>query len=275
MTDQRVVAGVEGSRFSSIVHIVETGSTNADLLAAAQSGMPEGAVLVTDHQTAGRGRQARVWHDDPGNAVLVSVLLRPAASSAGLIPLLYGLAASEAVESIVAATAEVPPTAPSEPGGGRRLALKWPNDLLVPELGERKLAGILAEATNRGADGGTLGVVVGMGLNLRWGSRPPDEIAARAATLEELTGRSVERWDVVRSILAALERWLIDAERHGPATVLDAYRDRCCTLGRAVRLQRPADVIEGVAVAVDDSGALVVETANRRVTVTAGDAHHL
>lgn len=266
MTDQRVVAGVEGSRFPAIVHVVETGSTNADLLAEAENGLAEGAVRVTDHQTAGRGRQARVWHDDPGNAVLMSVLLRPAVAAAGPIPLLYGLAATQAVEAIIAGAAAT---------RDRRLALKWPNDLLVPELAERKLAGILAEATTRGAEEGRLGVVVGMGLNLRWGSPPPDEIARRSATLEELTGSPVERWEVVRAVLASLERWLTVAEADGPEVVLDAYRDRCCTIGRTVRLQRPADVIDGVAVAVDDTGALVVETATGRETVTAGDAHHL
>lgn len=266
MTDQRVLAGVEGSRFSSIIHVVETGSTNADLLVGAEGGLAEGAVLVTDHQTAGRGRQARVWHDDPGNAVLMSVLLRPEASSVGLVPLLYGVAATEAVEGLVT---------PAPGPGRRRLALKWPNDLLVPELGERKLAGILAEATTRGAAEGTLAVVVGMGLNLRWGSPPPDEIARRAATLEELTRSPVERWEVVRAVLASLERWITVTGHRGPEAVLAAYRDRCCTIGRSVRLRRPADVIAGVAVAVDDTGALVVETATGRETVTAGDAHHL
>ena len=261
MTAQRVVPGVDGSRFSSIVHVEETGSTNADLLDAARAGEPEGAVRVTDHQTAGRGRQSRAWHDEPGNAMLMSVLLRPPRSVATLVPLVAGLAVTDGVASVL--------------GGGRgddsTLALKWPNDVLVPSLDERKLSGILAEATTTPS----LAVVVGMGLNLRWGSPPPADIAARAATLEEVAGRPVDRWDVARAVLGSLDRWLGIVERSGVGPILDAYRGRCCTLGRTVRLERPTDVVEGVAAEVADDGALVVDTGDARVPVTAGDAHHL
>lgn len=261
MTAQRVVPGPDGSRFSAIVHVPETGSTNADLLAAAKAGEPAGAVRVTDHQTAGRGRQSRAWHDEPGNAMLLSVLLRPSPPVVSVVPLLAGLALTDGAASVIT-------------GGeadAARLALKWPNDVLVPALDERKLAGILAEAMTAPR----LAVVVGMGLNLRWGSIPPAEIAARAATLEELADGRIERWHVVRAVLAALDRWLTVAEREGTGPVLEEYRRRCCTIGRAVRLERPADIIEGVARAVADDGALVVETDDGSVLVTAGDAHHL
>jgi BirA family biotin operon repressor/biotin-[acetyl-CoA-carboxylase] ligase len=155
--------------------------------------------------------------------------------------------------------------------------------VIVPELGERKLCGILAEATTAtgpvaagpsGADG-CLIVVSGMGLNIRFSSPPPDEIAQRAATLEELAGRSVDRWDVVAAVLTHLDRWLTVATTTGPAAVLDAYRGRCVTVGRPLRMQTATGVLEGVASAVADSGGLVIDTADGPVTVTAGDAHHL
>lgn len=264
MTDQRVVPGADGSRFASIVHVVETGSTNADLLQAARGGEPAGAVLVTDHQTAGRGRQSRAWHDDPGNAMLMSVLLRPPRPVVPIVPLLAGLAVTDGATAVVEAA--------DGSDGSASLALKWPNDVLVPALAERKLSGILAEAVTAPS----LAVVVGMGLNLRWGTQPPADVAARAATLEEVAGRPVDRWDVARAVLAALDRWLVTAEGDGGHdSVLEEYRRRCCTIGRAVRLERPADVIEGTAVSVADDGALVVETSDGLVSVTAGDAHHL
>jgi len=264
MTAQRVVPGVDGSRFSSIVHVEETGSTNADLLEAARAGEAEGAVRVTDHQTAGRGRQARAWHDDPGNAMLMSVLVRPPSIVVPVVPFIAGLAVTDGASVVIAST---DPTS----AGRTDLALKWPNDVLVPRLDERKLSGILAEAITAPA----LAVVVGMGLNLRWGTPPPPEIASRAATLEEIVGGPVDRWNVVRAVLTALERWLTVAEDGGVDQVLDEYRQRCCTLGRAVRLERPADVIEGTASAIADDGALIVETADGAIPVTAGDAHHL
>jgi len=269
MTAQRVVPGPDGTRFSSITHVVETGSTNADLLVEAADGAAEGTVRVADHQSAGRGRQARVWHDEPGNSMLMSVLLRPTPSLAPLIPLLAGLAVGDGIAATVGALdSDAPP-----------VALKWPNDVLVPSMGERKLAGVLAEATAEGSPDGRLAVVVGTGLNLRWGTPPPPDIAQRAATLEELAGEPVERWRVVAAVLSGFEHWLTVAERQGDDggidAVLDMYRGRCCTLDRAIRLQRPADVIEGIAVAIADSGALVVDTVDGLVEVTAGDTHHL
>ncbi len=265
MTAQRVVPGADGSRFPSIVHVAETGSTNADLLSAARTGEPAGAVRVTDHQTAGRGRQARVWHDDPGNAMLMSVLVRPPSSIATIVPLIAGLAVTDGASAVAGAGRE-----PGEPAAPE-LALKWPNDVLVPALDERKLSGILTEAITAPE----LAVVAGMGLNLRWGIPPPAEIAAKAATLEEVAGRSVDRWEVARAVLRALDRWLTVAEDDGTAPVLAEYRRRCCTIGRAVRLARPADVIEGIATDVAGDGALLVETDGGIVAVTAGDTHHL
>ncbi len=176
------------------------------------------------------------------------------------------------------------------PDDDRPVALKWPNDVICPVLGERKLCGILAEATTvvpGGPDGGAHGsgsgagavagrlvVVSGMGMNLRWSTPPPDDIAERAATLEELAGRPVDRWDVVRAVLGHLDRWLTRAAAD-PTDVLDAYRGRCVTLGRRVRMQTATGEVEGMAVAVADSGALVLDTGPTLVELTAGDAHHL
>ncbi|MGF1598260.1 MAG: biotin--[acetyl-CoA-carboxylase] ligase [Acidimicrobiales bacterium] len=243
-----------------IGHVVETGSTNADLLSRAAEGLVEGSALVADHQTAGRGRQARRFFDEPGNAMLLSALLRPPSTVAPVLPFVAGHAVVDAVDALV---------------GRGLVALKWPNDVLVPSLGERKLAGILTEATTRVGEGdpSPLAVVIGIGLNLRWSGSPPDEVAARSATVAEL-GADLERWDMVRAVLTALDRWY-DRALVSPVGVVDAYRERCLTLGRRVRLETPGGVVEGTATSVADDGALVVDTADGPRTVTAGDAHHL
>ena len=224
--------------------------------------------MVTDHQTAGRGRQSRAWHDEPGNAMLMSVLLRPALDVAPMMPLVAGLAVTDAVGSLLA-------TSHGQTAEGA--ALKWPNDVLVPSLAERKLAGILAEATTDvGPDAPSpLAVVVGMGLNVRWSSPPPPEIEARAATLEELAGAPIDRWTVANAVLVALDRWFTAVSTEGAPVVLDAYRLRCLTLGRKIRLQTPGGEIEGTATSIADDGGLVVETDAGPVTVLAGDAHHI
>lgn len=265
------------TRFSPIRMVEETGSTNADLLAEGRAGAAEGVVLVAGHQTAGRGRQQRVWHDEPGNALLVSVLLRPKRALAPLMPLLSGMAA---VDGLRALADELSDSAEAPIAG-----LKWPNDVLAPSLGDRKLAGILSESTTSAAESGggespmesdRLIVVPGMGMNLRWGRPPPPEIAERAATVSELIGRNVERDELLPLYLRALEYWLRTAETDGPHALLDGYRARCITLGRQVRFETSTTEYLGLAADVSSTGTLLLDTAEHgRVELHAGDAHHL
>src|SRR5579875_3211553 len=133
-----------------------TGSTNADLLARAAAGAPEGVVLAAEEQTAGRGRRGRAWVSPPRAALTFSLLVRPAAvppARRGWLPLLAGVAAAEAVRT----------------AAGAEAWLKWPNDLLAAAAGgapRGKLGGILAEAV-----GGA--VVIGIGINV---SAEPGEL---------------------------------------------------------------------------------------------------
>jgi BirA family biotin operon repressor/biotin-[acetyl-CoA-carboxylase] ligase len=230
--------------------IAETGSTNDDLVAAARQGAPSGTVLVTDHQTAGRGRLGRRWDAPPGASLLVSVLVRPSASAAGR---LHG--ATQAVGlSAQAACADV---------AGFRPELKWPNDLLV---GQRKLAGVLAEAVS-GAD---LAVVIGMGLNVAW----PPEPTELAISASSVAGRPVSRDDLLASYLDHLADRLAQWEG-APDALLADYRAALGTIGRAVRVERAAGTIEGTAVDVADGGQLVVVSDGERYEVSAADVVHL
>jgi BirA family biotin operon repressor/biotin-[acetyl-CoA-carboxylase] ligase len=224
--------------------VAETGSTNTDLVALAHDGEPAGAVLVADHQSAGRGRLDRRWEAPPGAALLASVLLRPAAEEVGHLHVATQAVALAAREACVAV-------------GGFRPALKWPNDLLV---GEAKLAGILAEAA-----GGA--VVVGIGLNLH----PP--VPPGAISADEAAGRRVERDDLLAALLDALSERVHQWHDHDAALAAD-YRAALATLGRAVRVERGPDALEGMAVDVTVDGRLVVEAADGRHLVSVGDVTH-
>ena len=235
--------------------VAETGSTNTDLMDAARTGEPEGAVLVADHQTAGRGRLDRRWEAPPNASLLVSVLLRPSIplGRAHLVTLVVALAAADACGDVA----------------GVRPALKWPNDLVVDDA---KLGGILAESL---LDGSTLAaVVVGMGLNVNWPPKMPAELASSATALNHLIGHDVDRRVLLDRFLDRLEGW------YGRLTETDAllgeYRARSATVGRAVRVELADSSYEGTAVDVTAEGHLVVETADgQRRTVAAGDAIHL
>jgi BirA family biotin operon repressor/biotin-[acetyl-CoA-carboxylase] ligase len=250
--------GGSGGLWTSVRTVASTGSTNADLLAR---GGPEGQVLVAEEQTAGRGRAGRTWVSQPGASLTFSVLLRPASvppSARGWLPLLTGVAVAAGVRS----------------AAGVAASLKWPNDVLV---GDRKLAGILAEQSSDGD-----AVVVGVGLNvaMREGTLPVSPAGLPATSLL-VEGADVARELVLAEILRSLERWYLgfsadpDPVRSG---LLAEYRAACATLGRQVRVELPAGrVLAGVAEDVDPGGRLLVRPADAAsaTPVAAGDVIHL
>lgn len=286
MTDDRIAASdagarsraaLDGSRFADVRWVAETGSTNTDVLELARQGEPEGIVVVADHQTAGRGRRGRTWEAPPGASLMLTVLLRPPAAVAGLATMTVALAASDAV-------AELAGVAPR---------LKWPNDLVWPGDGsgpDRKLAGILAEADWPAGSGIAAGyrppspteravVAVGIGLNVAWAGRAPEELADVAVALDEITAPAPppDRIDLLVGLLGHLDRLDRDLRGDGGRSrLLDRWRERSATLGRRVRVDLGADDVEGTAVDVTDEGQLVVETleGERRI-LAVGDVVHL
>ncbi|MCY3805012.1 MAG: biotin--[acetyl-CoA-carboxylase] ligase, partial [bacterium] len=196
-----------GTVFGSVRFVGTTGSTNADLLAAARDGASEGLVLVADHQTAGRGRHGRSWVAPPGAALLASVLLRPQAGSAALTLLspAVGLAVRDACADV-----------------GADVQLKWPNDVIarVPgeagAPGEAKLAGVLAESD---VAGGTAAVVAGFGVNLlshpalsatvaaQVGETERDFAPLPPTALDALAVLPPSRDELLISVLVRLDAW--------------------------------------------------------------------
>ena len=255
-------AVLAGSALYTAVEVVgSTGSTNADLIAAARAGGAAGSVLVAEEQTAGRGRLDRSWHSQPGAALTFSVLLRPAGvppAGRGWLPLLTGVA----VVAGIAAQTGVP------------ASLKWPNDVLAAAAGGGgKLAGILAEQAGDA-------IVVGVGLNV---SASRDELPSGQATSLSLAGAGrPDRQAILVAILREFERWYLSwtrAQAPGDATAcgLRAEYLRCCsTIGRDVRVELPGGrVLTGRATGVDPAGCLLVSAADGEHAVSAGDVVHV
>lgn len=235
---------------------VTTGSTNADLLELARAGAPEGSVVVADEQTAGRGRLGRAWVSAPGAGLWFSVLVRMAPDpQRGLLPLLAGVAVAEAARR-----------------HGAPAALKWPNDVVIDGMafdgspGPRKLAGILAETD------GVDAVVIGIGVNV---AQTADQLPVPAATSMLLEGVAVSRDDLLVDVLTVLHGQLDDLRRAGSDFVMDAYRERCLTIGRDVIVTLPSgQEMRGRAVGVGSDGQLHVRTSETTVSVAAGDVIH-
>jgi BirA family biotin operon repressor/biotin-[acetyl-CoA-carboxylase] ligase len=277
LEEDRLRTAALGGLWTSLDVVARTGSTNADLLerAAADPAAAEGQILVAEEQTAGRGRLGRSWESVPGTSLTFSVLLFPEQvppGRRGWLTLLTGVAVAAAVGATAAVDA----------------GLKWPNDVLI---GERKLAGILAEqAPARVPGAGVSGagvpaagaVVVGIGLNV---TTPADALpvspAGVAATSLLVEGAPADREDILLSILSHLERWYTafrddpDPARTG---LLGAYRERSATLGRAIRAELPGGrVVTGTATGIDDDGSLLVtdKPGNPPTSVAAGDVIHV
>ncbi|MFG1941963.1 biotin--[acetyl-CoA-carboxylase] ligase [Nonomuraea sp. NPDC048826] len=243
-----------GSLWTGVTVVDSTGSTNADLAGAARAGAREGAVLVAEEQVAGRGRLGRTWTVPAYAGLTFSVLLRPTVPVAayGWLPLLFGVAAASAVRRL----AEVD------------VRLKWPNDLLI---GERKLAGVLAERVDDG-------VVVGMGLNV---SPREDELPVETATsLAVEKAACLDRDPLLRAVLREVathyHEW---GEAGGDADACGlraAYLAASATVGRDVRVELPGDtVLTGRATGIDHSGHLQVSADDQAYTLSAGDVVHV
>ncbi len=250
-----------GGLWREVSVMPRTGSTNADLVARAGGGAPEGLVLAAEEQAAGRGRLGRSWLSPPHAALTFSLLVRPVGvppARRGWLPLLAGVATATAVRQV----------------SGLDAVLKWPNDVL---LGPRKLGGILAEQSGDA-------VVIGIGLNV---STARDELPAAATSLPATSlllegSASLDRGLLLRRILAEAERWYLawrgtvppgDPETSG---LRAAYLRLCATVGRDVRVELASGTVRaGVATGLDADGRLIVSTPEGPLAVGAGDVRHV
>lgn len=284
----RVAALLDGPLgWHTLHHHPAVTSTSDVALELAQGGVPPGVIVVADHQTAGRGRRGRTWHDGSGDgtarSLLVSVVLPVPEREATLTPLAVGLAVGDALRR-----------------AGTTPTLKWPNDVLLIErpagvapggvtgatpdaapdgvatsrtLATAKCAGILVD---RHTIGGGEALIVGVGIDLDW--RGVDRGADQAAwtSVAEATGGDVDRGDVLADLLRGLSVWTRSVGTD-PARTLLSYRDNCATVGRDVAVTFPdGERLEGRAIDLDREGRLIVDApAVGQVAITAGDVEHV
>lgn len=234
----------KGAVLTEIRTVAETGSTNADMIALAATGLHEGVWLRAERQTIGRGRQGRAWMSPPGNfSGSTLVRLRPSDPPAATL----ALVAAVAVEEVVGAYL---------PG---RAYIKWPNDLLVDGA---KLSGILLE---RAEDA----VVIGIGVNL---ARHPGDIE-RAATSLTAQGVAVAPEDFAETLAEAFSRWVERWRGEGVDVVRRQWVERAHPVGAPLTARLPdGSAVDGLFAGLDAEGALILRLADgtRRV-IHAGD----
>lgn len=241
-----VTESLGATRFTEIAWVAETGSTNDDLLAAAQRGGRDQA-RIADLQTAGRGRRDRVWNAPAESSVLMSLLIR----ASGTRPPFWtigavALAAADAISDRIEGSCQ----------------LKWPNDLMI---GDSKVAGVLAQLVDDA-------VIVGTGINMNWTDERPEGVPDHATAVNRHTGgHDIDRAAFVVDMLQRADRNLeLSAQE-----LRSAWVANCSTIGLTVRAELAGDDLIGTAVGVAADGALLIEADGRTIPVQVGDVVHL
>jgi BirA family biotin operon repressor/biotin-[acetyl-CoA-carboxylase] ligase len=234
-------------------HYYKIGSTNAEAMASANAGAPEGSVFVAEEQTAGRGRGAHQWESAASAGIYCSVVLRPALPPAEAMVL--SLAAGLAVHS---AAQQIDP--------GVMPDLKWPNDLLIHG---KKFCGILTEMNAEPTR--VRYMVVGIGINVNQ-AKFPVELHPIATSLRLVSGTEWSRVELCAALLKSLDREYRDLlEKPGAHdSILKRFQERSSSSqGRKVQVEESGD-FEGVTEGLDSQGFLQVRTTAGLRTVLSG-----
>ncbi len=232
----------------------ETASTNELAERLGRDGVDEGAVVISEFQTKGRGRLGRRWVSPGGKGLLMSVLLRPALRppEATRLTALGAIAVVRAIERCTAL----------------RPSIKWPNDVM---LGSGKLAGILTEM-NAETDRVRY-LILGIGLNLNQ-TEPdfPPELHDISSSLKMETGETVDRAILTAAVIEELDRYYGKIQAGAFSDVAAEWQQSCSTLGCQVSVRFGEGLVCGLAEGIDDDGALLVRTASGIVQrITGGD----
>jgi BirA family biotin operon repressor/biotin-[acetyl-CoA-carboxylase] ligase len=255
-----------------LIYVPIIDSTNIRAMQLARTGAREGTVVLTDSQTAGKGRLGRRWVDVSGCNVLSSTVLRPT-----FPPYLLVMLASLAVVDAISETCDIV------------ASIKWPNDVLV---GNRKVAGILIETSHDHND--RLIAIMGIGVNVNGyplqrsadeAEKPHDAYlpGAQATTLEAEGGHTVSREALIAHLLQHIEGCYLALQQEAQETVAtdqgsisrlvrEQWRSRLSTLGRPIQVRQGDMLLSGVAEDVNDDGELLLrDHSGNRVTISWGD----
>ncbi|WP_315370990.1 biotin--[acetyl-CoA-carboxylase] ligase [Paenibacillus xylanexedens] len=223
------------------VLLASTLSTQGDVLKLAEQGQAEGAVVIAEEQTGGRGRFGRQWFSPPGKGIWMSVLLRPdlPLQHTPQLTLLTGVAVCRAVRVCSGADA----------------GIKWPNDVLIDG---RKVCGILLESTVE--DHEVRYCIAGIGVDVNFDPEDyPEDLTTIATSLKMETGQSVDRTKLTAAILTELEQLYFLYQKEGFGVISALWEALSVSMNREITVTNPHGVIEGKAIGLDPSGALIVE----------------
>jgi BirA family biotin operon repressor/biotin-[acetyl-CoA-carboxylase] ligase len=245
-------AGALKSLCPAVRHFTSLGSTMDEALAWADAGAADGALVIADEQTEGRGRLGRKWITQPGAALAFTLILKPSVSEQEHLALfspLAGLAVALAAESL-----------------GLAPQIKWPNDVL---LGRKKICGILSEANWFGTS--LQNVLIGIGINLQTGAvPPPDLVMFPAGCLEEFSNHPIDQVAFLANVIDNLFKW---RQRLGTPEFMQAWQCRLAFMNEGVQIDQPGQPpVVGRVLGLAPNGDLKIMTAEgQMLEIAAGD----
>ena len=234
-----------------VEYIARVESTNDVARQFANAGAAEGILVITDEQTAGRGRLGRAWLAPARSSLLMSMVLRPnlTSSQVSRVTMAFALGVCDGIHAVTGLDAQ----------------LKWPNDIL---LRGKKCGGILAESST--VEERVEYVIVGLGLNVNFARASIEGIPADATTIADELGMPTMRVPLAQAVLRAIERYYLRLRRG--ENLREEFAARLTTLKQRVRAQAPWGVEEGIAEDMDDDGGLLLRRADgSMVRLVAGD----
>ncbi|MGH2568888.1 MAG: biotin--[acetyl-CoA-carboxylase] ligase [Bacteroidota bacterium] len=249
---EELLNGLRTNVVGSKVFVFESiDSTNTCAKTLAETGMEEGAVVVSDYQTEGKGRFGRSWLSEPGKNLLFSTILRPRLhkEQAGLLTFYAAVSVARALEAV----------------SKLRVECKWPNDLLV---NGKKCCGILLE--NSFGKDRLDHSVVGVGINVNQRDFPDNGLSNATSLAREL-GKDIDRKKLFQTILRELDLLYSDVLNGSFSRIVLEWNNRCTMFGHEVRIIREGTTVYGTAIGLHTDGGLVVETSRGKEIVYAGD----
>jgi BirA family transcriptional regulator, biotin operon repressor / biotin---[acetyl-CoA-carboxylase] ligase len=239
---ERIRAGLRTTRLGRSLYFYDRlASTNTTALELAEAGAPDGAVIVADYQTLGRGRMGRSWISPPNSNLHISIILRPDSNPARIG--LWSLATAVAVAHTIKRTTGLP------------ARLKWPNDILVRN---RKISGLLLESAIQGDRIKFLVIGIGLNVNLDLDIFP-ESLRPHVTSLRVELGRETDRWDLLCRLLETLEDEYRLFPSEAPENILNAYAELSETLGRVVTVRNQTQVWTGTAIGLTPEGGLILQ----------------
>ncbi len=212
----------------------EIDSTNAEAIRRLDEGKSsDGLVIIAEKQTAGKGRRGNDWFSDGG--LCMTVVLDAGGRLSGPVALAAGIGVAEGLSTAT----------------GRDFFLKYPNDLMSSRTGGKKIGGILAQS-KRGS------LVVGIGVNVGPASFPAE--LAESATSLAMLGIDLDPETAAAGILNSLEPWLVEFKEGNFSLIRERWLKLNCTVGGRVVVRDATPAAEGIAVGLDEDGALLVKT---------------